>query len=65
MYGDKPQVVAIHAGLECGLLCEKIENLDAVSIGPNMMDIHTPREKISVASVERVYKYLLRLLEVL
>lgn len=65
MYGDEPQVVAIHAGLECGLLCEKIENLDAVSIGPNMMDIHTPREKISVASVERVYKYLLRLLEVL
>ena len=64
-YGDEPQVVAIHAGLECGLLCEKIENLDAVSIGPNMMDIHTPREKISVASVERVYKYLLRLLEVL
>ncbi len=65
MYGDEPQVVAIHAGLECGLLCEKIENLDAVSIGPNMMDIHTPREKISVASVESVYKYLLRLLEVL
>ncbi|MBE6738938.1 MAG: aminoacyl-histidine dipeptidase [Ruminococcaceae bacterium] len=65
MYGDKPQVVAIHAGLECGLLSEKIDGLDAVSIGPNMMDIHTPREKISVASVERVYKYLLRLLEVL
>lgn len=65
MYGDKPQVVAIHAGLECGLLSEKIDGLDAVSIGPNMMDIHTPREKISVASVERVYKYLLSLLEVL
>ena len=65
MYGDEPQVVAIHAGLECGLLSEKIVGLDAVSIGPNMMDIHTPREKISVASVERVYKYLLRLLEVL
>ena len=62
MYGKEPKVVAIHAGLECGLLSEKIEGLDAVSIGPDMMDIHTPREKISVSSVERVYKYLLRLL---
>lgn len=63
MYGNEPEVVAIHAGLECGLLSEKIVDLDAVSIGPDMKDIHTPREKLSVASVNRVYDYLLNLLK--
>lgn len=65
MYGKAPQVVAIHAGLECGVLSEKLPGLDAVSIGPNMMDIHTPREKLSVSSTERVYNYLVTLLETL
>ncbi len=63
MYGNEPEVVAIHAGLECGLLSEKIVDLDAVSMGPDMKDIHTPREKLSVASVNRVYDYLLNLLK--
>lgn len=63
MYGKEPKVVAIHAGLECGLLSEKISDLDAVSIGPDMNDIHTPRERLSVSSVNRVYEYLLELLE--
>ncbi len=57
-YGEKPTVAAIHAGLECGLFCEKIHGLDAVSIGPNMWDVHTSRERLSVASTARVYKYL-------
>lgn len=61
---DKPaRVVAIHAGLECGLFCEKILDLDAVSIGPNMMDIHTCRERLSISSVQRVYRFLLELLK--
>lgn len=63
MYGEKPNVVAIHAGLECGLFYEKIENLDCVSIGPNMKDIHTSEEMLEVASVERVWKYLVKVLE--
>lgn len=63
MYGEKPNVVAIHAGLECGLFYEKIENLDCVSIGPNMKDIHTSEELLEVASVERVWKYLVKVLE--
>ncbi len=63
MYGKLPEVVAIHAGLECGLLSEKISDLDAVSIGPDMKDIHTPRERLSVSSVNRVYEYVLKLLE--
>lgn len=57
-YGEKPTVAAIHAGLECGLFCEKIHGLDAVSIGPDMWDVHTFRERLSVASTARVYAYL-------
>ena len=56
--GDQPVIVAIHAGLECGLFCEKIAGLDAVSVGPNMWDVHTCRERLSVASTARVYAYL-------
>ena len=54
-HGEKPTVAAIHAGLECGLFCEKIPGLDAVSVGPNMWDVHTCRERLSVASTARVY----------
>ena len=57
-YGTPPMVAAIHAGLECGLFCEKIHGLDAVSIGPNMWDVHTCRERLSVSSTARVYAYL-------
>ena len=63
MYGKKPEVVAIHAGLECGLLSEKIEDLDCVSLGPQMHDIHTSREKLDIASTERVWNYLLEVLK--
>ena len=56
--GDQPVIAAIHAGLECGLFCEKIEGLDAGSIGPNMWDVHTCRERLSVASMARMYAYL-------
>ena len=63
MFDAEPQVIAIHAGLECGLLGEKISGLDSVSMGPNMKDIHTSREKLNVASVERMWKYLLELLK--
>ena len=62
MYGKKPEIVAIHAGLECGLLSEKLNGLDAVSIGPDMKDIHTPRERLSIASVQSLYGYLIKLL---
>lgn len=64
MYGEKPKVEAIHAGLECGLLASKIEDLDCVSFGPNMYNIHTTEEYMSISSVERVWQYLIRLLAV-
>lgn len=63
MFGKKMTVTAIHAGLECGLFCGKIKGLDCVSFGPDMYDIHTPCEKLSISSVERVWKYLLKVLE--
>lgn len=63
MFGREPVVCAIHAGLECGLFYEKMENLDCVSIGPDMKDIHTPKECLSISSVERTWRYLLRVLE--
>ena len=63
MYGKEPQVLGIHAGLECGLLSEKIQGLDCISIGPTMQDIHTSREKLNIASVERVWQFLLEVLK--
>ena len=65
MYNADPQVLAIHAGLECGLLGEKLPGLDCVSIGPQMHDIHTSRERLEIASTERVWKFLLEVLKAL
>ncbi len=62
MYGKAPQVVAIHAGLECGLLSEKLPGLDCVSIGPDMQDIHTSRERLNIASTQRTWEFLLQVL---
>lgn len=58
MYGKEPVVQALHVGLECGLLAGKIKDLDAVSVGPDMVSIHTTEEKLSISSTSRVWKYL-------
>lgn len=63
MYGKKPEVQAIHAGLECGLFTDKIPGLDCISYGPDMMDIHSINEKLCISSVERVWNYLLEILK--
>lgn len=63
MYGEKPQLTAIHAGLECGILAGKLENLDCISFGPDIRNIHTTEESLSISSTERVWNYLVRLLE--
>ena len=62
-YGKDAEVVAIHAGLECGIFSEKLSGLDCVSIGPDNYDIHTTEERLSLSSVMRVYEFLLELLE--
>ncbi len=65
LFGNAPEVVAIHAGLECGLLSEKLPGLDCVSIGPNMYDIHTTRERMEIASVKRTWDFLLEVMKAL
>lgn len=61
-FGEKPAVEGIHAGLECSLFVRKIPGLDCVSIGPDLYDIHTCREQVSISSVERVWELLLGVL---
>lgn len=65
LYGREPKIDVIHAGLECGLFCDKIDGLDAVSFGPDLFDIHTVNERLSVSSVQRTYKYLCEILKAL
>ena len=62
MYGKEPTVEAIHAGLECGFFMDKAPDIDAVSIGPDMQDIHSPLERLSISSTQRTYEYLLKVL---
>ncbi len=58
LFGKKAKAVIIHAGLECGLFSDKIEELDCVSMGPIAYDIHTPKERLSITSAIRVYRLL-------
>lgn len=62
MYGKEPVLEAIHAGLECGILAGKIADLDCVSIGPDLENVHTAQERMSIASVERVWSFLVEVL---
>ena len=62
MFGKKPSIQAIHAGLECGLFLGKVPDLDCVSLGPNMYAIHTTEEKLSISSTERIWKFLVAVL---
>ncbi len=61
-YGKEPLVQAIHAGLECGILLEKCPRLDAISLGPDMKEIHTTRERLSISSTARVWEYLIEVI---
>lgn len=58
LYGKEPKLESVHAGLECGLLTQKIPGLDAISFGPDILDIHTAREKLSIPSVQRTWALL-------
>lgn len=63
MYGKEAEVVAIHAGVECGLFNEKLGNLDMISFGPNLYDVHTPEEHMSISSVKNTWEYLKEILK--
>ena len=61
--GKEAVIEATHGGLECGLFIEKIPGLDAVSLGPELRDVHSPRERLSVGSTERVYRLVCEFLK--
>ena len=63
MYGKEMQMTAIHAGLECGIFCGKKPELDCVSMGPDIFDIHSPQERLSLSSAARTYRLLCAVLE--
>ncbi|WP_069649051.1 aminoacyl-histidine dipeptidase [Caloranaerobacter ferrireducens] len=63
LYGKEPEITAIHAGLECGLFKEKLGDIDMISFGPNMYDVHTPNEHLSISSTKRTWDYLLAVLK--
>ena len=63
LYKSEPKVLAIHAGLECGLFLEKYPYLDMVSIGPQMYGVHSPQERLSIPSTERCYAWLCQTLK--
>ena len=62
-FGCNPRLSGIHAGLECGTFYEKIKGIDIVSFGPEILNIHTPKEKLSISSTKRTWDYLLAVLE--
>lgn len=61
--GKDGEVVAIHAGLECGLFIEKIEGLDCISFGPDLRDVHSVRERLNIPSTERMYQLVCEILK--
>lgn len=63
MFKAEPKVLAIHAGLECGLFLEKYPYLDMVSVGPQMYGVHSPQERLSISSTERCYAWLCQALK--
>ena len=58
LFGEKPRVEALHAGLECGLFLEKMPGLDMISFGPTLKDIHSPSEKANIPSVQKYWDFL-------
>jgi len=63
MYGKEANIVAIHAGVECGLLSKNLGGLDMISFGPDMYDVHTPQEHLSIKSVGNMWDYLKEILK--
>ena len=62
-FGNKPEVKAIHAGLECGIIGDKFPGMDMLSFGPTIEGAHSPDEKVQISTVERFWKFLKALLE--
>jgi dipeptidase D len=62
MFGKDPEIKAVHAGLECGIIGEKYPGMDMVSFGPTMREVHSPNEHLYIDTVEKFYRFLLGIL---
>ena len=62
LFGKMPEVSVIHAGLECGIIRSKLPDMDMISVGPNMRDIHSPAERLDLASCERFWQVIAKML---
>jgi dipeptidase D len=62
LFGKEPEVKAVHAGLECGIIGEKYPGMDMVSFGPTMREVHSPNEHLYIDTVEKFYTFLLGIL---
>ena len=58
LFGEEPEVKAVHAGLECGIIGEKFPGLDMISYGPTIIGAHSPDERVNIKSVEKFWKLL-------
>ena len=63
LFGREPVVRGIHAGLECGLFSERYPNIDMISFGPTLRDVHTPDERLYIPTVQMVWDHLLLVLK--
>ncbi len=63
LFGKKPVVDVIHAGLECGIIGSKNKNMEMISIGPTMKDVHTPNEKLYIPSLEKIWQLIVNMLQ--
>ena len=63
MFARNPRLRGFHAGLECGVFYKKLKGADIISFGPDITNIHTPKERLSISSAKRVYEYLIEILK--
>ena len=63
LFNKEPQIIGIHAGLECGLFSEKYPNLDMVSMGPTLRGVHSPDERLLIPTVQMVWDHLLEIMK--
>ncbi|HCX64577.1 MAG TPA: aminoacyl-histidine dipeptidase [Eubacteriaceae bacterium] len=63
LFSRDPEIVGVHAGVECGIFKEKKTDLDMISVGPNIIDVHSPDEKLSISSTQKMYRFMVELLK--
>jgi dipeptidase D len=63
LFKTKPRVAAIHAGLECGIIGQRVGDMDMISFGPSITGAHSPDERVYVDSVEKTWNYLVAVLD--